>query len=266
MFISSLAVLAGAPVALAQDSDPPLAVIEPTSSPATSQDAETDERDGPPLAIVEPVPSPGVDRDDADQELFEEAGCADDYDDECVIESERTRDRRDHRRRGQLLGQYALQFIGRTPSHQFMLRRYTKNDAYFGAELRYLPGNDAILWSGRAGAGIDVLGGGRFDLQLGLFVGSAGEWFYRAERPLIYHSPIFGTEVRFAYDGRYVFTSYRWLGGIGTGPLQRFLSEREFILGYKVTPRLQVFGQSVRIDPRSGESQWSLGLGGRIVL
>lgn len=239
---------------------PPLVILAPTPSPgaAASADAEgAERRDEPPLAIVAPVQSPAVDADD------DWATCDDDCDDEeppeIVVGKE-------NRRRAEFIGQYALQFIGSQPQHQIFGRFHTKRDTYIGAEVRYLPGNDTILWSGRAGAGIDVLGGGPFDLQLGLFVGSAGEYFFRDNRRLIYHSPIAGGEFRFGWEGRKVFTSYRFVGGFGAGPLQRFLSEREFILGYKVTDTVQIFGESVRIDPRSGSTQWSLGLGARVAL
>ena len=273
MFISSLISI----VALAADCPegdasceerpaPPLVILEPTKSPGAESGRdkpEEDEEVSPPLVILAPVPEP-VEEPDL-EEMGEEEECEDDEPrDDCVVV---VTDRKPEAApRSQLVGQYALQFLGDGPAHQIAMRAYTPKDTYLGAELRYLPGNEAILWSGRVGAGVDLLGASRFDLQLGLFLGSAGEWFVLDGGDALYHSPILGSEVRFAYEGHRFVTSYRLLGGFGVGPLQRFLSEREFILGYKVTDKLQVFGESVRIDPRSGDRQWSLGLGGRLVL
>ncbi|MEN0064007.1 MAG: hypothetical protein AAGA48_17780 [Myxococcota bacterium] len=266
MFISSL-ILSTAYGAECPDGDencadreaPPLVILEPTKSPGAieSEKAEAlEDTEDPPLVILAPVPRPDVDDVPTTDEEEEE---------DVVVVTDRDV-RKDSEQRAELVAQYALQFLGDGPAHQLQLRRYGKKDAYLGAELRYLPGNDAILWSGRLGAGIDLMGASPFDVQLGLFMGSAGEWLVYETRPAIYHSPILGTEVRLGFEGRRFFTSYRWLGGIGVRvePLQQFLTEREFILGYKLNNTVQIFGESVRINPRSGDSQWALGLGGRL--
>ncbi|MEO0604886.1 MAG: hypothetical protein AAF211_25870 [Myxococcota bacterium] len=279
MFISSLIAVAasGAWAAECADGDtscderepPPLVILQPTSSPEADEEVE-EAKDAPPLVILPPTPSPGVDRDvreapaeDDEQEAICEGER--DEDDDCVVVVTDA-DRKDRRRgKSQFVAQYALQFLGQGPAHHLLARAYTPKDTYLGAELRYLPNNDAILWSGRVGAGVDLLGASPFDVQLGLFLGSAGEWFVLDGGDAIYSSPILGSEVRFAFEGRRFVTSYRLIGGFGVGPLQRFLSEREFIVGYKVTERVQLFGETVRINPRSGDSMWSLGLGGRFV-
>lgn len=251
---------------------PPLAVLEPTSSP--DADGDEDRPEAPPLVILPPTPSPGAQpvedepaRDETPNDEPERICEDDERDGDCVVVvTDGDRKGREHRRKSEFVAQYALQFLGQGPAHQLFARTHTRRDTYLGAELRYLPANEAILWSGRVGAGVDLLGGSPFDVQLGLFLGTAGEWFVLDGGDALYLSPILGSEVRFAYEGRRIVTSYRLLGGFGVGPLQRWLSEREFILGVKATERLQLFGESVRIDPRSGRSQWSLGLGARFVL
>ncbi len=269
MFISSLIALTlpGAWAADCPDGEescepPPLAVLEPTASP----DAESEEAPRP-LVILPDTPSPGVDPERANvkDDVVEEECEDDERDGDCVVVVTDDEPRR-HQAKSQLVGQYAMQFFGDGPAHQLFARVYAPKDSYIGAELRYLPRNRAILWSGRVGAGVDLLGASPFDIQLGLFLGSAGEWFVLDGGDALYHSPIVGSEVRFAFEGRRFVTSYRLLGGFGVGPLQRFLTEREFILGVKATERLQVFGESVVIDPRSADRMWSLGLGVRFVL
>jgi len=264
MFIPSL-ILTASPIAAAQECpegetcERPLVILEPTSSPGARGEPEPERSEPPPVVILTPE-APEPDADDGAEDVDE-----DDEDDVVFVTDREPEKERKRRRRPQIMGQYAMQFLGDGPAHQLAVRYYGAKDSYIGGEIRYLPGNDSILWAGRAGAGIDLLGGGPFDLQLGLFVGSAGEWFVLDGGDALYHSPILGSEVRFAFEGHRLFTSYRLIGGLGVGPLDRFLSEREFILGYKVTQTVQLFGESVRIDPRSGDQQWSLGLGGRLV-
>jgi len=274
MFISSL-ILTASPIAGAADcpdgdascrdrDERPLVILEPTRSPGAegSADGGSARDEPPPLVILGPEPEPDeiVEPDHLDED------CDDDDEEDCDVVFVTDRDeRKDREPKSELVAQYAMQFFPDGPAHQIFVRAYTAKDTYLGAEIRYLPGNRAVLWSGRASAGVDLLGASPFDVQLGLFLGSAGEWFVLDGGDALYHSPILGSEVRFAYSGSRIFTSYRLLGGIGVGPLQQFLSEREFILGYKVTKVAHLFGESVRINPRSGDNQWSLGLGGRLV-
>jgi hypothetical protein len=122
-----------------------------------------------------------------------------------------------------LLAQYGMQLLPDAPGHQLSLRLVGEHDAYVGGELRYTPGSD-VAGVGRVGAGLDLAGGGGFDLTLGLFVGGAGEWESDLDATRLWGTPILGTELGLGLEGRRLFAKYRWLGGIGGGPLDELLT------------------------------------------
>jgi hypothetical protein len=164
----------------------------------------------------------------------------------------------------QLRARYAMHFLPEAPAHYIGLRHTGEKDAYLNAELRYLPASD-LLWTGRAGAGVDVLGGGNWDLTLGLFIGSNGEWERSDEARILYAAPMGGTEIGFGIEGERLFAKYRWLAGLGSGPLDEALTENELTLGYKVTDSLHVFGQWIRVNPGEAEKHGGIGLGAQAV-
>ena len=82
-------------------------------------------------------------------------------------------DRDDERQHLQL--QYGMQFLPEVPGHELSARLVGEHDAYLMGELRYTPGSD-VVGVGRLSAGLDVFGRSDFDLTLGLFIGTAGEW------------------------------------------------------------------------------------------
>jgi hypothetical protein len=53
-----------------------------------------------------------------------------------------------------------------------------------------------LVGVGRAGAGFDVFGRGKFDLTLGLWIGAAGEWDEQHDMAVLYATPTIGTENR----------------------------------------------------------------------
>ena len=172
-------------------------------------------------------------------------------------------DRNDRAKRdddGELRLRYGMQFLPEAPAHHVYARYVGDKDAYVGAELRYMPHND-LLWAGRVGAGFDVLGGGGVDLTLGLFVGSAGEWDASQGRAVLYAAPIAGTEIGFGVDLGRVFGKYRWLGGIGGGPIDDLLTENELTVGFELFENVQIFGQYLVLDPGERETSNGLGLG-----
>lgn len=173
----------------------------------------------------------------------------------------------DDGRSGQGLAlQYGMHFLPEVPGHHLSARLSGEQDAYLSGELRYTPGSD-VLGVGRLGAGFDVLGRGDWDLTLGLFLGGAGEWDRsRPEVATLYAAPIVGTEVAFGIDGRHLFGKYRWLAGIGGGPVDELLTENELTLGYKITPGVHVFGQYLLLAPGELDNQSGVGLGVRVAL
>lgn len=193
----------------------------------------------------------------------EDCGEAHEIEEASVREIEEEEDEPRQEKSGDsLVLQYGTQFLPQIPGHHLSARLVGQKDVYVGGELRYTPASD-LLWSGRLGAGLDVFGGSEFDLLLGLFVGTAGEWDREAERAVLYAAPIAGTEVGVGYEGRKLFGRYRWLAGIGGGPIDELLTENEFTFGYKLIDELHVYGQYLILSPGELDNQSGVGLGVR---
>ncbi|MEZ4241950.1 MAG: hypothetical protein R3F59_38530, partial [Myxococcota bacterium] len=142
-----------------------------------------------------------------------------------------------------------------------------EKDAYLSAEVRYLPQND-LLWTGRLGLGFDVLGGGDWDLLLGLWIGGAGEWQHLDDPTpgvaSLYAGPMAGTEVGVGYEGRRLYGKYRWLTGIGSGPLDDLLTEQELTVGFKVIEPVAAYGQYFILSPGHRDNRSGFGVGVRV--
>lgn len=160
--------------------------------------------------------------------------------------------------------QYGLQFLPDMPGHNLQGRLVGGKDAYVGGELRYTPGSD-VMWTARLGAGLDVLGASDWDLTLGLFIGTAGEWDRDIHRAVLYAAPIAGGELGFGYEGDRLFGKYRLLAGFGGGPVDDLLTENEFTLGYKIIPAFHVYGQYLILSPGHLDNEAGVGLGARVV-
>jgi hypothetical protein len=159
---------------------------------------------------------------------------------------------------------YGMQFLPDAPAHHLFARMVGDKDAYLGGELRYMPGTD-LMWSGRAGAGLDVLGGGNWDLTLGLFIGSAGIWDRDSDRAVLYSTPIGGTEIAFGIEAERLYGRYRWLAGWGMGEVSEMLTENELTVGFKVTPEVHAYGQFLHLSPGEADKESAVGLGARVV-
>ncbi len=131
-------------------------------------------------------------------------------------------------------------------------RAVRENDAYFGVEGRYAPGGH---WVGRGGAGLDLLGGSKADLKLGLFLGGTGNG------PDANAESVFGTEVSFGLNAGSVFARYRLLAGLGSSDLAKLHSENELMLGFDLVESLRIYGQLLVIDPTADSSETAAGLG-----
>jgi len=223
------------------------------------------------VALALMAPASACDTVDVDVEGVEvDVDCSDDsendydYDyNEDAPQAEVTSDGRSHD--SQLLLQYGLQFLPDSPGHDLSARYVGEHSTYLGAEIRYVPASD-LLWSGRIGAGFDLFGKSDLDLDLGLFLGSAGEWDHKKKEALLYAAPIAGTEVKLGYDGPRLFGSYRWLGGIGGGPIDDLLTENEITFGYKLVPAIHVYGQYLILSPGAADNSAGVGLGVRVAL
>jgi hypothetical protein len=159
---------------------------------------------------------------------------------------------------------YDVQYFPDRPGHHLALRITGDDDSYVGGELRYLPGSDMVA-TGRAGAGFDLFGRGKFDFTLGLWIGAAGEWDRKDDIAVLYAVPTIGTEMGIGYDGRHFFSKWRWAAGLGAGPVDELLSESEFTFGYKIGPGFHVYGQWVVLRPGELEDEAGAGLGARVV-
>lgn len=160
--------------------------------------------------------------------------------------------------------QYGVQFLRDAPGQQGLLRFRGKKDGWFGAEVRVTPGSD-FAWVGRASAGFDVLGKSPWDIDLGLSLGAAGEWSYTSEVASLYATPMIGTEVGLGYEGKKLLAKYRWLAGLGGGPIDELLTEQELTVGFRLFPGLQVYGQYLVLSPGELPNESGVGLGARLV-
>jgi hypothetical protein len=159
---------------------------------------------------------------------------------------------------------YDMSFFPDRPAHHLGLRVTGNDDAYVGGEIRYMPCSD-LVGVGRAGAGFDLFGGGKFDLTLGLWIGAAGEWDEQHDAAVLYATPTIGTEVGIGYDGRHFFSKYRWVAGIGGGPIDEMMTETEFTFGYKLGRGLHLYGQYLVIAPGELPDEQGAGMGARLV-
>lgn len=160
--------------------------------------------------------------------------------------------------------QYGMQFLPNLPGHNLQGRLVGGKDAYIGGELRYVPSSN-VVFTARAGAGLDLLGASDWDLTLGLFIGAAGEWDRTIDRAVLYAAPIAGGELGIGYEGDRLFAKYRLLGGFGGGPVDDLLTENEFTLGYKIIPAFHLYGQYLILSPGKLDNEAGVGLGGRVV-
>jgi len=146
-------------------------------------------------------------------------------------------------------------FFPRQVAHRAGVRHLAANDSYVGVDVHYAPNRE---WRGRVGAGLDVLGGGSWDVKLGLFIGGAGEW---APDTTLAHQPMAGTEVGLGIHGERLFASYQLMAGLGTGPLDGLLTENELNIGYRILGQVQVYGSYAIVNPGRDGLGSGIGLG-----
>lgn len=117
-------------------------------------------------------------------------------------------------------------------------------------------------WTGRATAGIDILGGSdRFDLTVGAFAGMTGGVVPEFQDP----AGTWGFEAGIGANLGRFNARYRRAMGM-SGPLAGTLSEDELRVGWRLgeDQRINVFGQAVHF--RAGDADGITGLGGGMAL
>ena len=112
-------------------------------------------------------------------------------------------------------------------------------------------------WSGRATAGLDVLGrSDALDLTLGIFLGSVGSW----EPVAVVADPTAGFELGLGLNVGRLALRYRHADGM-RGPMEGWLTENEVRLSYEVLDNLLLFGQMVRFNPGDEVPRGGYGVG-----
>lgn len=129
------------------------------------------------------------------------------------------------------------------------------SDAYLVFDGRFHVDGRAL---GRIGAGLDVLGGGRAHLTLGVFAGTAADW----KHGVVLAAPQAGGAAGLGYDMDRLGFGYQWRAGWGGGKLDQLLTEHEATVTYRVVRELRVVGTYLRMDPGSSEpAENAVGLG-----
>jgi len=127
-----------------------------------------------------------------------------------------------------------------------------EEDAYLGVEARV---DGRHCWMGRVGLGFDVLGGGKWDLKLGLFLGGTGNGLERNS------AFITGTEVALGAEIGRLYGQYRWLGGLGGSDLARLHSENALTVGFRIVDEFRVYGEVIHARGTAFHDRRAMGLG-----
>ena len=122
--------------------------------------------------------------------------------------------------------------------------RLEGDSAFFSVDGRGATGGS---WIGRASGGVDVFGESeRFDLTLGLFLGTTGSW----DDAAIAMAGTGGFEFGVGTAVGPLSLRYRHLDGF-RGPLESRLTENEFRLSFQMLNTINVFGQYINFRPTS---------------
>jgi hypothetical protein len=124
-----------------------------------------------------------------------------------------------------------------------------RRDAFLEVDGRLGPDGG---WLGRAGIGVDVLGGGRWHLQPGVYLGGAGRGAFLS--PAIFAGPQLG----WGFDNTRVYA--RASGFLAPTP-QGLYGERSFTLGFRVVDEWRVYGRLSTLGTYRGERESYAGFG-----
>ncbi len=127
-----------------------------------------------------------------------------------------------------------------------------KKDSYIGLEGRASPEGQ---WTGRAGAGVDLLGNSALDLKVGLFVGGTGSG------QTGHAETVYGTELAAGMSLGRLYGQYRLLAGLGEGQLAELHTENELTLGIRVKDEVRLYGQFLTLNPGLDHTETAMALG-----
>ncbi len=132
------------------------------------------------------------------------------------------------------------------------LRLLGRRDAFLEVDGRLAP--DAG-WLGRVGVGIDVLGGARWHLQPGAFLGGRGRGAF------LDPELIAGPQLGWGFDNHRVYARWTGLVATGTGGQGGLYGERSFLLGFRVVDEVRVYGRLTSFGRPFGERESYAGFG-----
>lgn len=134
-----------------------------------------------------------------------------------------------------------------------------RRDAYLEGDVRMATDG---TWRGRASAGFDVFGGGKFDLKLGAFIGARGCFNPETmDEVTLATQPTFGGQLTVGGNYDRIYGRYRLSLGLGAGETAEFLTENEVTLGFRVVDELRVYGQYVALSSRTFDRLGGVGAG-----
>jgi len=131
-----------------------------------------------------------------------------------------------------------------------------KHDGYMLGAVRVDPTG---AWIGRAGVGIDLLGGAEWlDVKVGLFLGGVGD--VSTSQVSMIGRPAAGFEGQIGSRIGRVYGYYRHMDGFA-GPLEDRLTEDELRVGFRITDDWRIHGQYVIMNPGTDTWNHASGLG-----
>ncbi|MFK7928668.1 MAG: hypothetical protein AB8H79_10810 [Myxococcota bacterium] len=140
------------------------------------------------------------------------------------------------------------------PATAVRVQLMAPNDTFLQVDGRFSPSGRAL---GRVAAGVDVLGGGRAHLDLGLFVGTAGQWVEPRSAVL----PQAGGLVGVGYEADRLGLGWQWRAGWGGGTLDELLTENELTLSWRVHNDWRLTAAYLRLNPGKEQVENALAMG-----
>lgn len=154
----------------------------------------------------------------------------------------------------ELLGTIQVDANGQNIAPSLKTTVRTKRDAYVYLDARV---GTAGAWTGRIGAGVDMLGKMPVDLTVGGFVGAAGDIDDESLGVL----PEGGAEVKLGGEIGRLRGAYRWRVGATQSPFTVFLMENEADVGVRLVSTLRLEARYIHTLATDAKDGHSLGLG-----
>lgn len=134
------------------------------------------------------------------------------------------------------------------------VRLLGRRDAYLEVDGRAGPAGD---WLGRAGVGVDLLGGARWHAQVGGFLGGRGQSTFLSPQLIA------GPQVTFGFDNHRVYARWSAMVASGvTGQHSGVYGERNLLVGFRVVDELRVYGRVLHAGDLDTHDTWAgMGVG-----